>query len=148
MNLSAHFTLEEMVASSTAKAKKIDNTPTQEVINNLKELCVNVLEPLRVALGKPISVTSGYRSPALNKAVGGAVDKNGKPKSQHCFGQAADIQVKGMTPKQVCDKIDELVRKGIIKAYDQLIEEYGATGWCHVSYVHNPNRKMRFKIGC
>ena len=142
MNLSAHFTLEEMVASSTAKAKKIDNTPTQEVINNLKELCVNVLEPLRVALGKPISVTSGFRCAKLNKAIGGASN------SQHQTGQAADIQVKGMTPKQVCDKIDELVRKGIIKGYDQLIEEYGATGWCHVSYVHNPNRKMRFKIGC
>lgn len=149
MKLTEHFTLEEMVYSDTAKRYGLDNTPSQEVIQRLRDLCTNVLEPLRIAIGKPIHVNSGYRSPAVNKKVGGAVNLDGTPKSQHCFGFAVDITVRGMTPKQICDKIDELVKQGKIKAYDQLIEEFGATGWCHVSYVNNKkNRMMRFKIGC
>ena len=146
--LSKNFTLEELVYSDTAKRYGLNNTPTPQVIANLKNLCVNVLQPLRDYLGKPIRVTSGYRSPDVNKRVGGAVDSQGRPKSQHVFGQAADIQVNGMTPKQICNAIDKLVKEGKIKAYDQLIEEFGETGWCHVSFNISQNRKMRFKIGC
>ena len=147
-HLTKSFTLEELTYSDTAKKFGINNKPTQQVINNLKILCENVLQPLRDYLGKPINVTSGYRSPEVNKRVGGAVDSQGRPKSQHCFGMAADIQVKGKTPRQVCDTIDKLVKEGKIKTYDQLIEEFGATGWCHVSFNISQNRKMRFKIGC
>lgn len=146
--LSKNFTLEELVYSDTAKKYGINNTPTQQVINNLTNLCKYVLQPLRDYLGKPITITSGYRSPEVNKRVGGAVDSQGRPKSQHTKGMASDIQVHGMTPKQVCDTIDKLVKEGKIKAYDQLIEEFGATGWCHVSFNILQNRKMRFKIGC
>ena len=122
----------------------------QEVISCLTVLCREILEPLRIYLGKSIHINSGYRCPELNKAVGGAIDKKtGKPTSQHCFGMAADIIVAGMTPKQVCDTIDKLVKMGKIKPYDQLIEEFGANGWCHVSFTtKTTNRKMRFKIGC
>ena len=78
--LSKNFTLEELVYSDTAKRYGLNNTPTPQVIANLKNLCVNVLQPLRDYLGKPIRVTSGYRSPEVNKRVGGAVDSQGRPK--------------------------------------------------------------------
>lgn len=146
--LSKNFTLEELTYSDTAKRYRINNTPSPQVISNLKNLCENVLQPLRDYLGKPIRITSGYRSPEVNRRVGGAVDSQGRPKSQHVYGMASDIQVSGMTPKQICDTIDKLVKDGKIKAYDQLIEEFGATGWCHVSFNVSQNRKMRFKIGC
>ena len=148
MQLTEHFTLEEMTYSDTARKYNLKNNPTQEVIDRLKNVCLYVLEPLREALGRPIHINSGYRSPEVNKRVGGAVNPDGTPKSQHCFGFAVDITVKGITPKQICNKIDELVKAGKIKGYDQLIEEFGSTGWCHVSFVMNNNRMMRFKIGC
>ena len=147
-HLTKNFTLEELVYSDTARKYNIDNTPTQQVITNLTNLCKYVLQPLRDYLGKPIKVTSGYRSPKVNAFVGGAVDSQGRPKSQHCVGQAADIQISGMTPKQVCDTIDKLVKEGKIRPYDQLIEEFGPGGWCHVSFNISQARRMRFKIGC
>ena len=85
--LTPHFKLSEFIKSSTATARKIDNTPSQEVISNLQALCQNVLEPLREYFNCPIIIGSGFRSPALNKAVGGV--KN----SQHMTGQAADIHI-------------------------------------------------------
>ena len=66
MKLTEHFSLEELIKSSTAKAKKIDNTPTQAAKTNLQRLASNILEPIRLKYGKPIIVTSGYRSMALN----------------------------------------------------------------------------------
>ena len=97
--LTPHFKLSEFTKSSTATARKIDNTPSQEVISNLKALCQNVLEPLRAYVNEsspskgdkrgsvPIIIGSGYRSPALNKAVGGVAN------SQHMTGEAADIHL-------------------------------------------------------
>ena len=85
--LTPHFKLSEFTKSSTATARKIDNTPSQEVISNLQALCQNVLEPLRVHFNCPIIIGSGYRSPALNKAVGGVAN------SQHMTGEAADIHI-------------------------------------------------------
>lgn len=79
------FTIKELTRSTTAEARKIDNTPTPEAEANLTELINKVLDPLRRAYGKPITVTSGYRSPRLNAAVGGVKT------SQHRKGQAADI---------------------------------------------------------
>ena len=80
-----NFTIQELTASTTTEAKKINNDPTPEVLENLKQLINNVLDPLRNAYGKPIIVTSGYRSPALNAAV------KGSKTSQHMKGQAADM---------------------------------------------------------
>ena len=85
--LTPHFKLSEFIKSSTATARKIDNTPSQEVISNLQVLCQNVLEPLREYFNCPIIIGSGYRSPALNKAVGGVAN------SQHMTGEAADIHL-------------------------------------------------------
>ena len=120
MLLSKHFSLAEFTRSQTAARRGIDNTPDPLSIERMKELCENVLEPLREAVGAPIFVSSGYRCAKLNNAIGGA------PSSQHILGQAADIQVPGWTPRKVCDWIYENVD------FDQVIEEYGQ--WTHVSY--------------
>ena len=85
IRLSEHFTLEEFVRSRKAQARGIKNEPPAEAVEGLKLLVQHILEPLRQAWGQPIFITSGYRSPALNRAVGGAHN------SQHCLGQAADI---------------------------------------------------------
>ena len=125
MNLSPHFTLEEMVASSTAKEKGIDNSPTPDVLEHLKVLAT-ALEAVRTLVGRSVHISSGYRCIQLNKLVGGASS------SAHTLGYAADISVDGYTPKQLC----EVIRDSGIR-YDQLIEEYytegHAGGWCHIS---------------
>lgn len=88
MQLTEHFTLEEFTFSSTAKARGIDNTvSSQRVIENLRNLCEQVLEPLRSYANQPITISSGYRSKALNKVVEGARN------SQHMTGEAADIHI-------------------------------------------------------
>ena len=81
-----YFTIEEMTKSSTAKAKDIDNTPSQEILVKLQKLIEAILDPLREWYGKPIKVNSGYRCEALNKAVGSKANN-----SQHLYGEAADI---------------------------------------------------------
>lgn len=85
--LTPHFKLSEFTKSSTASARKIDNTPSLDVISNLQQLCIHVLEPLREYFNCPIIISSGYRSPALNKAVGGVAN------SQHMTGEACDIHL-------------------------------------------------------
>ena len=85
MNLTEHFTLEEMLRSETATKKGIENRINAEEVNNLQKLCQKVLEPLRAHFGKPIRINSGFRCKALNDAVGGA--KN----SYHTKGRAVDI---------------------------------------------------------
>lgn len=82
-----YFTIKELCKSTTAIQRKIDNTPNSEIVNNLTLLVDNILDPLREKYGKPITVNSGYRCPALNKAV------NGSKTSQHVKGLAADITV-------------------------------------------------------
>jgi len=131
MNLTEHFTLEELTRSETAIQRGIDNTPSGEVIVNLTKLAV-MLEKVRAQLGgKPIHISSGYRSPALNVAVGGV------PTSHHCFGAAADIEVPEYgTPLQVCRAI---VASGI--AFGQIIHEYGS--WCHISIMPVPKPENR-----
>lgn len=84
-----YFSIEELCASSTAKARKIDNTPSQEAVNNLIKLVDNVLDPLRELYGKPIKVNSGYRCPQLNKAVGGVSN------SEHCFDEKTEVLTVG-----------------------------------------------------
>jgi len=120
MRLSQHFSLDEFTFSQTAARKGIDNSPSPEAIAMMIALCEEVLEPLRAKLGRPIIVTSGYRSPGLNAMIGGS------PNSQHCKGEAADVVVPGLSPLEVCRAIEQLGR------YDQLIHEFGR--WCHVSW--------------
>jgi len=124
MNLSEHFTLEEMVFSQTAVRKGIDNTPDTIVIRNLTNLCEHILEPIRKGLARPIHISSGYRCEALNKAIGGAKT------SQHIEGKAADISVKGMTTQELYDWIKY---SGVV--FDQLIQEFDS--WVHISYAVN-----------
>jgi len=120
MRLSQHFSLAEFTFSQTATRLGIPNDPPPDAIARMIALCEEVLEPLRAHLGRPINITSGYRSPALNEAIGGS------PRSQHCKGEAADIVVPGLTPLDVCRAVEQLGR------YDQLIHEFGR--WCHVSW--------------
>ena len=133
MQLTDHFTLAELTRSDTADRKHIDNTPTVELVANLRALCRNVLEPARVSFGAPIYVTSGYRCPALNAAVGG------KPTSQHLRGEAADLQVQGVRNLKRLYKV--IKSHGI---FDQLLYETNRTGakWIHVSYTSYGNRRQ------
>lgn len=126
MKLTKNFTYEEMIASSTAKRLKIDNTPSVKELANLRKLCQEVLQPIRDKYGKTITVTSGYRCPKLNRAVGGSTT------SQHVFGQAADITLG--TPalnKMLFNLILDMMNKKQIRV-GQLIDEYGYR-WIHVS---------------
>ena len=116
----------------------INNMPD---INSLcmLDLIVFCLQPIREKIAKPMIITSGYRNAQVNKLVGGAVDKNGNPTSQHCKGQAADFSIKGMS---VASIVDFIKRNGF--EYDQLINEYDK--WVHLSFVKGKNRKQCFKI--
>lgn len=129
MNLSPHFTLEEFTRSQTAVRRGIDNTPPPEVIESLTLLCVYVLEPIRAALG-PVSISSGYRSVTLNRAIGGASGS----RSQHTKGEAADISVEGMDTEALYTAI-----KSSPVPFDQLIQEFGQ--WVHISYSANTRRQ-------
>jgi len=134
MNMSPHFTLEEMTVSETAARKGISNVPDNSALVNLRRLAL-FLESLREKLGKPIKINSAYRSPEVNGSVGGAKT------SQHCLGLAADIRVPGMTPDQV---VRAIKASGLV--YDQLIREYDS--WTHVSIPVNGHaaRKMALII--
>lgn len=121
MNLSPHFTLAELTVSETAARRGIDNDPPTEVIERLKHTALG-LEAVRIRLGAPIIVSSGYRSPELNVAVGGA--KN----SDHTRGDAADFICPGFgAPSTI---VSALKDSGI--QFDQLIEEFGR--WVHISF--------------
>lgn len=102
MNLSENFTLEEMVRSQIALRKDIDNTPTPAIIENLRWLAINILEPVRSRLGVPLHTDSGYRSPLLNLAVGGAIT------SVHPLGFAADEIPIGRDLHQAFARIREM----------------------------------------
>ncbi len=137
MQLSEHFVLEEFVFSQIAVRNGFDNTPSQQQVQNLGALCENVLESIRTLIKQPLHISSGYRSPQLNAAIGGSTN------SQHMEGKAADI---------VCFQMDtptlfkEIVRSGII--FDQII--FDGT-WVHVSYNPPGNRaeilKATFQSG-
>ena len=130
MQLSKYFTLAELTPSSTAKRLGIKNDPTPEHLNNLKLLATNVLDKVREHFGKPIWVSSGYRSKALNDVTPGS-----SATSQHCSGEAADLDQDGrgtgVTNKMVFDYIKDNLE------FDQLIYEYGTDtnpDWVHVSW--------------
>ena len=118
MNLSPHFSLAELVSSQVATRKGLDNAPTPAIVANLTRLAA-LLEQVRSLVGAPIAISSGYRSPALNRAVGGAAN------SAHVLGLAADISTAKLTPKALA----LLIRQSDI-AFDQLI--YEGT-WVHIA---------------
>lgn len=133
MNLTPHFTLEEMTFSQTAARSGLDNTPSSQVVENLQLLCENALEPLRAQLNHPLQISSGYRSPQLNAAIHGA------PNSQHVEGKAADILCPAIGTSSLFRSVVQL---GI--EFDQLIFE---GTWVHVSFNqgnnrHNPARTL------
>lgn len=128
-----YFTLGEMMRSQTAEARGINNKCNIEQAGNIQRLIAEVLDPLREAYGKPIRVTSGFRSPELNKAVGGSKT------SDHMKGCAADI-VGTPNTKGENKKLFELVQR-LGLSYDQLIDEKGFR-WVHVSYREGNNRKQ------
>ena len=127
-----------MTRSNTAARLDIDNTPTDKVWQNLLALVTNVLDPLRLAWGRPIKVSSGYRCPKLNKAVGGA------SQSQHIYGQAADIHSLTDHPDDNMALLKCLIESNL--PFDQLICEYpdklGRPNWIHVSFSPRNRRQM------
>lgn len=129
--LSKNFILTEFTLSNTAIRKKINNEPSESVIYKLFFGVLNLLQPLRDFLNKPIRVTSGYRSPALNTAVGGSST------SQHILGNAADIVLS--SNDDYTKAIDFLLKQPFC---DQLINEYkGQSRWLHVSWSLNPRHQ-------
>lgn len=119
MKLSQNFSLDEFLISQTAERHGISMEPPPEVVENLRRLCVTVLQPLRNAVGASIHISSGYRPEELNTLIGGSAT------SQHRFGNAADFTVAGWTPLAVAQLIVELELP-----YDQVIHEFGR--WVHV----------------
>lgn len=130
-----YFSIKELTKSATAERKGIKNDPSIEVCKSLTALVEKVLDPLREAYGKPIIVTSGYRCPKLNAAVGGAAS------SQHVRGEAADIRSVADTPEENKKLFDLIVKLGL--PYDQLINEYNYD-WVHVSFSPR-HRRQRMK---
>ncbi len=135
MKLSAHFDLSEFVVSQTASRLGIDNTPPAEIIIALTRVA-QWLEGVRILLGVPIIISSGYRSPELNKAVGGSKT------SQHMYGEAVDFTAPGFGgPRHV---IDRILDAGM--DYDQLILEFPPSGWVHASIIKGTGRKQALLI--
>ena len=135
MNLSANFTLKELTKSDTATRLGLDNTPDAQALENLKTLCEKVLQPVREHFGKSVTVNSGYRSPESNAAVGGSKT------SDHCKGQAADIEIVGVANADLAQWIMDNLE------YTQLILEFYTSGipdsgWVHVSYDPNNLKKQ------
>jgi len=136
MQLSKHFTLEEMTRSMVASRKSIDNIPGAGEIKNLENVCYEVLEPVRAHFDKPITISSGYRSEALCEAIGS------KKTSQHAKGQAVDFEINGVPNIQVAYWLTNNVD------FDQCILEFykptdGSAGWIHCSYnEQGSNRKQ------
>ena len=135
MKLSGHFSLAELTKSQTATRKGIDNQPTLDHIENLTELCTQVLEPTRRNFGKPMVISSGYRSEALCEAIGSVST------SQHARGEAADFEMFGVDNKELA----KYIKNNLV--FDQLILEFynpddPSSGWVHCSYSKEENRKQ------
>lgn len=131
-----YFTIKELCQSNTAAKYKIDNSPTSSVEANLVQLVDNILDPLRARYGKPIHVSSGYRSKRLNAAVGGVSN------SQHLYGQAADILGHDRSIGET-KKLFQLIQDMRLP-FDQLILEHSRYGsyWVHVSYSPKNRRQV------
>ena len=118
-----------MIRSDMAKRKGVSNQPTPEHIENMKVLAEKIFQPIREHFGVPIYITSGYRSAALNKKIGGSKS------SQHLTGEAMDIDMDGSGSKVTNVQIFKYIKDNLL--FDQLIWEYGNStnpDWIHVSY--------------
>ena len=136
MQLTKNFSLHEFTKSNTAARRGIDNNPTAEHIHNLVELCEHVLQPLRDAIGKSIRISSGYRSEALNEAIGGSKT------SDHSFGRAADIELV-INGKEDNAKLYNAIKTLDLEFY-QMIWEFGdeeQPNWIHIAYRKDNAKK-------
>ena len=137
-NFSDHISWKEAIGSATAKKLKIDNTPNEDQLENMKILAKEFFEPLREKCGVPIQINSFFRCTELNEAISGSATT-----SQHINGQAIDLHVlKGMTNKELFCIIKQEFD------FDKLIWEHGDSenpDWIHVSYRKNNNRKLIYQ---
>ena len=127
-----NFKISELIYSDTAVKNNINNMPDINSLDCMLDLIVCCLQPIRDKLGKPVTITSGYRCSEVNNLVGGVST------SQHCKGQAVDFTVSGCTPAQLVTLI-----KGYGIEFDQLINEYDK--WVHISYNKGNNRRQVLK---
>ena len=136
MNLTENVSLKELTKSESATRFGISNEPTEEALSNLQKLATHILQPVRDHFGKPLIITSGYRSPELCLKIGSTTT------SQHTKGQAADFEIGGIANKDLSDWIHQNLD------YDQLILEFWKpeepnSGWVHCSYKgQGLNRKQ------
>ena len=134
MKLSQHLDLSEVIRSESAKRNGISNMPIALHIENFKLLAEKVFEPIRTHFGCPIHISSGYRSAELNKCIGGSLT------SQHCSGEAIDIDMDGSTSGVTNKMVFDYIKDNLV--YDQIINEFDYS-WVHVSYAANGrNRKQ------
>lgn len=135
MNLTKNFTLAEMTKSETALRLGIENEPNEQQLSALKLLCEKVLQPVRDHFGKGVKVNSGFRHPEVNAKVGGSKT------SDHCRGQAADIEIPGVPNAELAEWIKDNLefRQLILEFYTPGIPD---SGWVHVSYVPEDNKKQ------
>lgn len=138
MKLSKDFSLAELIEAGSARRLGLDEqfNPPLDVVSNLQQLAKNVLQPLREAIGQEIKVTSGYRSPKVNKAVGGSKT------SDHLQGKAADIQlwVNGENKNQLL--YDTILKLNL--PFKQMIDEFGtedSPAWIHIAYDKENNKR-------
>ena len=132
MKLSKNFALSEITHSNTAKRLGIENEPTKEHLQSIQHLIDDLIQPLRSSIG-PIRISSGYRNPSLNRAIGGSRS------SQHCKGEALDIQF-----WQMGKMMNELIYEWILDSgleFDQMINEFDFA-WIHISLKAKDNRKQ------
>lgn len=136
MKLSEHLDLSEVTRSDSAKRNGISNIPTPEHLENFKKLAQHVFEPIRNHFGVPINISSGYRSKALNKAIGGSST------SDHCYGRAIDIDMDGSSSEVSNNDIFHWIKDNL--EFKQLIAEFpdanGKLGWVHVAYGDGLNK--------
>ena len=132
MRLSKNFVLSEITRSNTARRLGIKNEPTKKHMEGIQRIITNLIQPMRDALG-PIRVSSGYRNPELNRAIGGS------SKSQHCKGEALDLQF--WKDGQMCNKeiYDWVINSNL--EFDQMINEFDFA-WIHISLKKENNRKQ------
>ena len=138
MRLSKNFTLNEMIKSTVALRKNIDNTPSQIHVENLRKVVTHILQPIRDRFDKPVLVSSGYRSIALCEAIGSSKF------SQHALGQAVDFEIMGVSNLKVAMWISNNCD------FDQLILEYwngeANSGWVHCSYKNSDDNRKEYLI--
>ena len=136
MQLSKNLSLAEMIRSESAKRKGISNMPTEEHLANMKKLAINVFQPIREHFNVPIHISSGYRSLDLNKAI------KGSKTSQHCTGEAIDIDMDGTTISNA--QVFNWIKNNIV--FDQMIWEFGTDSnpdWVHVSYESSGKQRKQ-----